>query len=131
MNFLKGTMRTTAASSSRDQAARICHSQRGLPAPNGQPAIYGVRPEHFTIADEGVEADIQVVEPTGSEVQVAAWIGGAEIIAVFRERYRFKPGDKIRLRPDPRFVHLFDAPTQTNDCLGRREHWGRLRELSH
>jgi multiple sugar transport system ATP-binding protein len=38
-------------------------------------------------------------------------MGGAEIVAVFRERYQFKPGDKIRLRPDPRFVHLFDAPT--------------------
>jgi multiple sugar transport system ATP-binding protein len=30
---------------------------------------------------------------------------------VFRERHNFKPGDKIRLKPDPRLVHLFDAPT--------------------
>jgi len=28
-----------------------------------------------------------------------------------RERYQFKPGDKIRLKPDPRLVHLFDEPT--------------------
>ena len=33
------------------------------------------------------------------------------VIAVFRERHRFKPGDKIRLKPDPRLVHLFDEPT--------------------
>jgi multiple sugar transport system ATP-binding protein len=30
---------------------------------------------------------------------------------VFRERHDFKPGDKIRLKPDPRLAHLFDAPT--------------------
>ena len=29
---------------------------------DGRPAIYGVRPEHFTLADDGVEAEIRVVE---------------------------------------------------------------------
>jgi multiple sugar transport system ATP-binding protein len=40
---------------------------------------------------------------------VVAHIGGSEIVAAFRERHVFKPGDKIRLKPDPRLVHLFDA----------------------
>jgi multiple sugar transport system ATP-binding protein len=70
-----------------------------------------VRPEHFAIADDGAETEIQVVEPTGSEIQVVARLGGEDVIAVFRERHQFKPGDKIRLKPDPRFVHLFDEPT--------------------
>jgi multiple sugar transport system ATP-binding protein len=52
---------------------------------------------------------VHVVEPTGSELQVVAHMGGQEVIAVFRERHQFKPGDKIRLKPDPRLVHLFDA----------------------
>jgi multiple sugar transport system ATP-binding protein len=30
---------------------------------------------------------------------------------VFRERHQFKPGDKIRLKPDPRLIHLFDETT--------------------
>jgi multiple sugar transport system ATP-binding protein len=68
-----------------------------------------VRPEHFTIADDGAEATIQVIEPTGSEIQVVAKLGSEDVIAVFRERHQFKPGDKIRLKPDPRLVHLFDA----------------------
>jgi multiple sugar transport system ATP-binding protein len=67
-----------------------------------------VRPEHFALADDGAEAEVQVVEPTGSELQVVAKLGGSDIIAVFRERHQFKPGDKIRLKPDPRLVHLFD-----------------------
>jgi multiple sugar transport system ATP-binding protein len=49
-----------------------------------------------------------VVEPTGSEVQVVARLGGEPVVAVFRERHHFKPGDVVRLRPDARHVHLFD-----------------------
>ena len=40
-----------------------------------------------------------VVEPTGSETQVVAHIGTQNIIAVFRERHQFNPGDKIHLKP--------------------------------
>jgi multiple sugar transport system ATP-binding protein len=78
---------------------------------DGRPVIYGVRPEHFVLADDGVEAEIHVVEPTGPELQVVATLGGEEVTAVFRERHRFNPGQKIRLRPDPRLVHLFDDAT--------------------
>jgi multiple sugar transport system ATP-binding protein len=73
--------------------------------------VYGVRPEHFTIADDGAEAEIIVVEPTGSETQVFAKLGGEQVVAVFRERYQFSPGDKVRLKPDPALVHLFDETT--------------------
>ena len=78
---------------------------------HGRPAVYGVRPEHFTLDDDGTEAVIQVVEPTGSEIQVAAKLGGEDIIAVFRERHQFKPGDKVRLKLDPLQAHLFDGST--------------------
>ena len=63
------------------------------------------------MSDEGADAVVQVVEPTGSELQVVAKLGGEDIIAVFRERHQFKPGDKIRLKPDPRLIHLFDETT--------------------
>ena len=45
------------------------------------------------------------------QLQIVAKLGGEEIIAVFRERHQFKPGDKIRLKPDPRLIHLFDEAT--------------------
>jgi multiple sugar transport system ATP-binding protein len=111
MNFLHGTIRANGA-----LAFEGAHGVR-LPlsaAPagsDGRPVIYGIRPEHFVIADDGAEAEVQVVEPTGSELQIAAKLGGDDIIAVFRERHDFKPGDKIRLKPDPRLAHLFDEPS--------------------
>jgi multiple sugar transport system ATP-binding protein len=80
-------------------------------ASDGADVIYGVRPEHFDLAEDGAPAEIQVVEPTGSEIQVVAKLGGQEVIAVFRERHRFKPGDIIRLKPNPHLVHLFDGQT--------------------
>ena len=52
-----------------------------------------------------------MIEPTGSEIQVVAKLGGHDVTAVFRERHQFKPGEKIRLKPDPKLVHLFDEPT--------------------
>ena len=109
MNFLRGTIRTNGNPGfDGPNGARLplAAAPRGN---DGREAIYGVRPEHFTIADDGAEAVIQVVEPTGSEIQIVAKLGDAEVIAAFRERHPFKPGDKIRLKPDPRVVHLFDA----------------------
>jgi multiple sugar transport system ATP-binding protein len=110
MNFLRGTIRANGSA----EFAGPAGVRLPLAAPagwNGRAVTCGVRPEHLAIADDGAEGIIQVIEPTGSEIQVVVKLGEEEIIAVFRERHQFKPGDKIRLKPDPRLVHLFDAET--------------------
>jgi multiple sugar transport system ATP-binding protein len=111
MNFLRGTIRLNGAASFAGPNGITLPLDAAPAGTDGRPAVYGIRPEHFTIADDGAEAEVQVVEPTGSELHVVAKLGGEDIIAVFRERLKFKPGDKIRLKPDPRLVHLFDEPT--------------------
>src|SRR6478736_2235586 len=111
MNMLKGriSLNGTAAF---EAPAGITFALNDAPSgSDGRPAIYGVRPEHFSLSEDGAEAVIQVIEPTGSELQVVAKVGENEITAVFRERHQFKPGDKIRLKPDPRLIHLFDEAT--------------------
>jgi multiple sugar transport system ATP-binding protein len=111
MNFLHGKVRTNG-SAGFDGPNGVRLPLAALPPDSeGRPAVYGIRPEHFTIADDGAEAEIVVVEPTGSETQVFAKLGGEEVVAVFRERHKFEPGDKVRLRPDPALVHLFDEAT--------------------
>ena len=77
----------------------------------GQDVIYGVRPEHIELSPEGFGARVSVVEPTGSETLVFLRFGNSEIVALFRERHDFKPGDVMNLRPRPDLVHLFDATT--------------------
>jgi len=109
MNCLKGTLRLNGKAEFEGPGGVRLPLEAAPPGSDGRPAVYGIRPEHFVIADDGSEAEVQVVEPTGSEIQIIARLGGVEIVAVFRERHQFKPGDKIRLKPDPRLVHLFDA----------------------
>jgi multiple sugar transport system ATP-binding protein len=112
MNFLKGKITVNGSASFEGPNGVKLPLGSGAPAnSDGKPAVYGIRPEHFTIADDGAEAEIVVVEPTGSETQVFAKLGGEEVVAVFRERHQFNPGDKIRLKPDQRVVHLFDEAT--------------------
>ncbi len=80
-------------------------------ASDGRPIHYGIRPEHLELADDGVEAEVIVVEPTGSETQLFATIAGREVVAVFRERHELHPGQKVKLRPQPGAAMVFDKDT--------------------
>jgi multiple sugar transport system ATP-binding protein len=111
MNFFKGRIGANGAAGF-ETADGIRLPISGAPAGSGgRPAVYGIRPEHFRLADDGAPAEVVVIEPTGSEIQVVARLGTTEVIAVFRERHMLKPGEKIRLKPEPKLVHLFDETT--------------------
>ncbi len=116
MNFLRGTIHVNGAPSFRGPNGIDLPLGTAPANADGQPAVYGIRPEHFVIANDGAEAIVHVIEPTGSETQIVAKLGsqenGPDVIAVFRERHQFKPGDKIRLKPEPQLVHLFDETTE-------------------
>ena len=111
MNMIKGRIRVNGTANFEGPTGVKFSLTSAGSGNDGRAAVYGVRPEHFSLADDGAEAEVQVVEPTGSELQVVAKLGGEDIIAVFRERHQFRPGEKIRLKPDPRLVHLFDETT--------------------
>lgn len=72
-------------------------------------ATYGIRPEHLHIDPNGIEMEIVVLEPTGSETLVIGRLGTQSISAIFRERINAVPGSKLRVMPDLSVVHLFDA----------------------
>ena len=113
MNFLPGTLRRSAG------AAHVeLPDGTRLDAPvhaggtDGQPVVYGTRPEHLTLGDSGgIPSRVVVMEPTGMDTFVACRHEGAELSAVFRERYDFAPGSTIHLLPDLQRAHLFDAAT--------------------
>jgi multiple sugar transport system ATP-binding protein len=83
----------------------------------GRPALYGIRPEHFRLGSpdggEGqcIPLSVTVLEPTGSETQVVGQLADKPLTAVFRERVHTRPGETLRIRPDPIQVHLFDQST--------------------
>ena len=72
MNFLKGKVKSNGSAGFEGPNGVKLPLASAPANSDGLPAVYGVRPEHFTIADDGAEAEIVVVEPTGSETQVFA-----------------------------------------------------------
>jgi multiple sugar transport system ATP-binding protein len=81
-----------------------------VPVRAGQALAYGVRPEHFQPSrGAGIEARVNIIEPTGPEMHIYADLGGQEICAISREREEFFPGETIALTPEPGRIHLFDA----------------------
>jgi multiple sugar transport system ATP-binding protein len=111
MNLLKGTIRLNGKPSFLTEGG-VALPLAGAPGgADGRPAIYGIRPEHFSLGGQVVKAEVSVIEPTGSETQVFAKLGSQKIVGVFRERVAVRPGELLPVAPDPAAVHLFDVAT--------------------
>jgi multiple sugar transport system ATP-binding protein len=112
MNFLNGHLKLNGGQPyvETENGSRLPISSAPA-ASDGHPVVYGVRPEHLDLASDGIEVEVAVVEPTGSETQIVARIGTQELIAVFRDRHPVAPGDKIHLLPRAEVAHLFDKDT--------------------
>jgi len=112
MNLLNGTVRINGTPSFITEGGVRLPLMSVPGGADGRPYIYGVRPEHLTLGGSGdVKAEISVIEPTGSETQVFAKLGGEKIVGVFRERISAGPGESLTMTPNPGAVHLFDAET--------------------
>jgi multiple sugar transport system ATP-binding protein len=104
MNFLKGAARGGSIEVEGSKLPVAGAHQ----VSDGQPIVYGIRPEHLELADDGFPAKIAVIEPTGSETMVMVRLGDTELTALFRERHNFAPGQTVHLRPRADQAHLFD-----------------------
>ncbi len=82
-------------------------------AAEGTKVVFGIRPEHLGVgaAGSGIPAEVQVIEPTGATTYVFTRIAGAPVTAIFSDRRKLGPGDRIGLLPEPDRIHLFDAGT--------------------
>ncbi len=114
MNFVNGRARRDAAGLAVvTDGGETVRAPQDAAVVDGQPVVMGFRPEHLTVTEgaEGIGVEVVVVEPTGSEIHVAAKHGRDDVTAVFRERLALSPGQRIRLVPDLARAHLFDAET--------------------
>ena len=69
-----------------------------------------MRPEHCALgADDGLPAEVVVVEPTGADTQLFCRFNGQELTSLVRDRVSCRAGDRIGLVPDVTRAHLFDA----------------------
>jgi multiple sugar transport system ATP-binding protein len=108
MNFIKGSV---GAEGFRTDDGVLLPLKAGETRTSGQPGIYGIRPEHFRLADSGTPIEVAVIEPTGSETQVLGRLGKQNVVGVFRERIDARPGSTINITPDVASIHLFEPST--------------------
>jgi len=111
MNVLRGTW-TADGGSSRlvtPEGIVLPVDGGGPPVEAGTPLAVGFRPEHLELHDTGLDAEVVVVEPTGSETQVLMRCRGTELVAVFRERFKSRPGETVRVRPATDHLHYFET----------------------
>jgi multiple sugar transport system ATP-binding protein len=79
---------------------------------HGQKVLLGIRPEHFSLGQGGLDVHIDVVEPTGPDTLAVFTMGGTEVIARL-EPFAAAAGDRLRLLVKEEKVVLFDAATET------------------
>jgi multiple sugar transport system ATP-binding protein len=108
MNILRGRWNSDRRSFMLEGGAAVPHAT--MPPQASAPALFGIRPEHLSLSnnEDGIEAIVVNVEPTGAETFVQAIVGEQLIGAQLRERVTFQPGEMIRLRVQDGKAHLFD-----------------------
>lgn len=112
MNLIRGKI------SAEGPLAFIAEGGGELPLPTnttlvpGADVIYGIRPEHLTIGQGSVTAEVILIEPTGAETQVTTMLGSDQIIATVRDRLDINAGEHLVMTPDLSKLHLFDAKTE-------------------
>ncbi|OCJ10266.1 sugar ABC transporter ATP-binding protein [Rhizobium sp. AC27/96] len=112
MNLIRGKVGTAGAPTFIADGGGQLPLPVGAALEPGAEIIYGIRPEHLTIGQGPVAAEVVLIEPTGAETQVTAKLGSDHLIATVRERLDLRAGDSIVIAPDLGKVHLFDAKTE-------------------
>ncbi len=110
MNFLRGTLDNGGLRLADGTLLPLEKVGRGT---LGQKVVFGIRPEHLVLSEDSrnLAAEVEVVEPTGANIQVYAKVAGSPLCAVFTERHDFRPGQRIMLSWDYERSHLFDDAT--------------------
>jgi multiple sugar transport system ATP-binding protein len=109
MNFISGRLRVNGRAVFESDGGFVLPIANPPPNSDGRPLVCGVRPEHLLLDADGTNAEVVVIEPTGSETQVIARHGEKDITCLFRERIAARPGENITISANPSLVHLFDS----------------------
>jgi ABC-type sugar transport system ATPase subunit len=88
-------------------------------AASGRPIELGLRPEHLRpgeareLGDVALDAQVEVVEPLGSETLTWLTVGGKSMTGRFPPEIRANPGERVRVTLSLARMHLFDRETGT------------------
>jgi multiple sugar transport system ATP-binding protein len=81
-------------------------------AASPRPVVLGLRPEDVAVSDEGLNAQVRVVEPTGHESIVTFDVSGERLVARVPAGSPLRSGDTLRVTLRMGRAHLFDRLTE-------------------
>jgi len=123
MSILRGEM----ARDGKSAAVRLGPTVLPLPdarnlgaTADGQSVLLGLRPEHMTRAHDGMlapghirfDADIELVQPTGSRSYASFKLGGQPVMAELQAHDVSRPGERIGIDINMARAAIFDATTE-------------------
>src|SRR5215217_2634272 len=91
--------------------------RRMAQAASGRPIELGLRPEHVRPGearepgDVALDANVEVIEPLGSETLTWLNVGGRSMTGRFPPELGTKPGERVRVTLSLARMHLFDTDT--------------------
>jgi multiple sugar transport system ATP-binding protein len=100
MNFIPGTCEGSTF-------VADCGLRLPLPGVSQGRAIYGVRPEHCRLHASGLEMEVVLLEPSGSETQLVLRTGTQDLVCQVHDRIEAQPGQRLRVLPEASKIHLF------------------------
>jgi multiple sugar transport system ATP-binding protein len=111
MNFLEGTLRSKDGPRLELAGGQSILLSRMPDGSDGRKVVFGIRPEEIRIAEQGSDAKLVVVEPTGSETLLSIGFADQELTCLLRQRARLSPGQEVNLSFASESVHFFDPET--------------------
>lgn len=110
MNLLEGTINAAGTGFQSPEGFTILLDDVTSALEANRSVTLGIRPQHFTIAEDGVPMTVRICEPLGDETDVMLdGPGGTNITARLRLDTVPTPGTELALKPKPGTLHLFDT----------------------
>jgi multiple sugar transport system ATP-binding protein len=110
MNFLEGRYRLSG-----DHVDLVLADGTTIPIGTPRPVeansavTLGIRPEHVVLGGDGMEAKVELVEPTGFGIILHLSLHGLPFKAFTLDRTALDPGPTVRVSFPGKHIHLFDA----------------------
>jgi multiple sugar transport system ATP-binding protein len=109
MNFLTGQLSAAESGLFRTDTGLVFPVGPVSADLDGRKVVVGFRPESVEIDKTGLQVEVIISEPTGSETHVTGKLDGQQITLVYKDRLTPSSGEHLGIRIAPESIHLFDA----------------------
>ncbi len=110
MNLFPAALSHDGTAAQLDFGARIPFSDGKRAGAAGRRLTVGIRPEHVRLDPQGLELQIDLIEPLGSETVIIGRLPNGEMLSV-KLPGGAPPGETMRVAVPAEQLHVFDAET--------------------